>query len=177
MTRRTISMLAAVVLGVLAFAVAGCGGDSNSSATPETTATETTTTTEETTTTEATETTETTPSGTAFATAGNCAELSGLGQKISRAFSGSGDTDIQQVADDFQELAANAPSEIKADFQTIADAYSKIADALEGVDLQGGQPSAEAIQKLQQLSSEIDQAKLTQAAQNISTWVTQNCKS
>ena len=33
-----------------------------------------------------------------------------------------------------QKFADEAPEDIRDDFQTLADAYSKIADALDGVD-------------------------------------------
>ena len=44
-----------------------------------------------------------------------------------------------------QKFADEAPEDIRDDFQTLADAYSKIADALDGVDLGSGEtPPAEA---------------------------------
>ena len=56
-----------------------------------------------------------------------------------------------------QKFADEAPEDIRDDFQTLADAYAKIADALDGVDLGSGDtPPAEAIAKLAQLSQDID---------------------
>ena len=179
MKRRTMTLLAAVVLGLLVFAAAGCGGDDNGSAadttttteatTTETTETTETTTTETTDTTEATETTETTPSSSNFATSENCRQFAQIGAKISSSLSGQ-TTDLSDVQKAFDDYAAAAPADIKDDFQTLADWFGEVADALGSV--QAGQtPSAAAIAKLQA----IDSKKATQASQNIATWVQQNC--
>jgi hypothetical protein len=49
-----------------------------------------------------------------------------------------------------------------------------VADAVG--DIKPGQtPSAEALAKLQKLSTQIDQAKLTAASAHISAWVQKNC--
>ena len=73
------------------------------------------------------------------------------------------------------EARAAVPEEIRDDFQVLADAYEKIAQALEGVDLSSETPPADAIAKLAQLSQEIDSAALTEASQNISDWTQENC--
>jgi hypothetical protein len=45
------------------------------------------------------------------------------------------------------------------------------------VNLQNGKaPSADVIQRLQKLCTEIDQQKLTAAEQHISTWVQRGCR-
>ncbi len=75
-----------------------------------------------------------------------------------------------------QAFADKAPDDIKDDFQTLADVYSKIADALDGVDTSpGSTPDPAALAKLAKLSTEIDTAKLAAASTNISTWTSQNC--
>jgi hypothetical protein len=187
MARKLLMLLAIVSFATLVFAFTGCGGDDNSAA--DTTTTETTTT--ETTTTEDTETTETTETETTetedtdttdtdttalgdFATSENCAEFAEIGSKISEAFTG-GETDLDQASDAFAELTAAAPDEIKDDFQVIADAYNKLADALQGVDLTSTNPDPEALAKITQISQELDQAKLTQASTNIANWAKDNC--
>lgn len=190
MARRVMMLLAIASLGVLALAFAGCGS-SKSAATTETTAATTTETTTEATTeatdttatdttatdTTATETTDTTStSGTgSFADAGNCKEFAEFGQKISSAFTGTGDADLQKVADELDQMAAAAPSDIKPDFQTIAGGYRQIADALNGVDLTSGKtPDAATIAKLSRLSTQLG-TKMSTASQNIATWAQQNC--
>jgi uncharacterized protein YhaN len=175
---KAIRIVTVVAVSAFALVVAGCGSSKKSSATPSTT----TTTTTETTTTESTPTTtETTTQSTSttpnFATSGNCKDLTQSSEELSKALSGTGG-DLQKSAQLFQNFADKAPSEIKGDVQTLADAFSKYADALKGVDLKSGQtPSAATLAKLQQASQEIDQAKVTQASQNISTWVQKNCSS
>ncbi len=191
MARKLVTLLVIVSFATLVFAFAGCGGGDNS-ASGDTTTTETTTTEEtetadtettetETTETETTETTDTETTDTTatsqsdFATAQNCREFTKFGQQISQAFSGSGDANLQTVADQLDELAQSAPDEIKSDFQTLADGYQQIADALEGVDLSSGQqPDPQALAKLSQLGTEWS-TKMTTAATNISTWAQQNC--
>jgi len=177
MFRRQVSLLCIAALCGLALALAGCGGGgSKSSSPPKTTTTAETTTTATTTTETTTAATSTTPSKTAFASTENCRQLANVGAKLSSALSGTGGSDIQKAAKAFHEYADQAPSEIRSDFQTIADAYTKIADALKGVNLQSGQtPSAAALAKLQKLSTEINQTKLTKASQNIAAWAQKNC--
>jgi hypothetical protein len=162
----------------------------------DTTSTEETTTDEETTTEEETTTDEeavTTDEGTttdetgtdteaagttpdlSFLSSDKCREYVQLISSYASALSGAGGTDTERAAQALQDVADQAPDEIRDDFQTLADAYSKIADALKGVDLSSGTPDASAIAKLQKLSQEIDEQKVTQASTNISTWLTKNC--
>jgi hypothetical protein len=188
-TRLTALCLA--LLAALMLVAAGCGSSSkNSAATTEAATTEAATTEEATTeeaTTEAT-TTEaaTTEAATTEATttsalgglvaSGKCKDLQNLGQKYSAALSGSGaGTDLKKTAQVIQEFADDAPSEIKADFQVVADYMSKVADV--AGNLKPGQtPDPATLQKLQKLATSIDTQKLTQASQNITAWVAKNCK-
>jgi hypothetical protein len=110
-----------------------------------------------------------------FITSENCREFVQFASALGQALSGTGDTDVEEAAAAMQEFADQAPEEIRDDFQVLADAYAKIANALEGVDLTDTTPDADAIAKLAQLSQEIDQAELTEASQNISEWTSENC--
>jgi hypothetical protein len=178
MTRKLGTLLVIVSFALFAFAFTGCGGDDESAAT-ETTATETTTTEEtetEATETEATETEETeetettdTSESSDFASAENCQEFAQIGAQVSGALTGT--TDVDQIKEAFDELAAAAPDEIKADFQTLADYMTQVAEALQGVDLTSPNPDPQALAKLQAL----DSAAATQASTNISKWVAENC--
>jgi ABC-type glycerol-3-phosphate transport system substrate-binding protein len=187
MARRVMMLLAIASLGVLALAFAGCGGSDKSAATTETTATTTTETTTESTTgatdttatdTTATETTDTTETETTdtsttpdFASSENCRQFAAIGQKISSSLTG-GESDLGDVAKAFHQYADASPADIKDDFQTLADWFDQVAGALGN--LKAGQtPSAADLAKLQTL----DSTKATQASQNISTWVQQNCTS
>jgi len=163
------SAVGVVVLGVM---LAGCGGGGSkkSSASPTTQATQTTQTTQTVPATTATQTTSGTPN---FATSGNCRDLATSAQKFSAALTGASG-DIKKQADIFQKFADKAPSEIRADVKTIADAFSKIAAS--GVTLKTGQvPSSDQLAKLQAAVKQIDQAKVTAASQRISAWVQKNC--
>ena len=178
-TRLTALCLA--LLAALMLVAAGCGSSSkNSAATTEAATTEAATTEEattEATTTEAATTEATTTAALGgLVASGKCKDLQNLGQKYSAALSGSGaGTDLKKTAQVIQEFADDAPSEIKADFQVVADYMSKVADV--AGNLKPGQtPDTATLQKLQKLATSIDTQKLTQASQNITAWVAKNCK-
>ena len=174
---RNVLMLLVVGLAGLTLLAAGCGGGSSDTAaettTTETTTTETTTTEESTT--ESTETSEESTDTTGssdFASAENCQEFAQLSAKISDAFSGA-DQDLEGVADQLNQLASVAPDEIKSDFETLADGYGQIADAVGNLKA-GETPSADDLAKLSQLGTEWS-TKMTTAATNIATWAQENC--
>jgi hypothetical protein len=183
MHRKSILVLCLALVGALGLVAAGCGGGGKKSAGETTTTNETTASaTTEATTTEAATTEATTTEATktsslsGIASAKNCQDLERLGQKFSTAFSGtSNGADLKKQATLFEEFADKAPSDIRADFQVIASYFSKIADAAGSLKA-GAKPDAATIAKLQKLSTEIDQAKLTQASQNITAWAQKNCR-
>jgi hypothetical protein len=165
---------------VVAFALlaAGCGGGgSNSAATTETTAAETTTT--ETTTTEETtsgETTDTTDTTDLSSVLGNkdCLALASVGATMAKAFA-----DTNGVSGDTAELdalAAKVPEEIRADVETMAQAFSEYASKLKDIGITPGTtPSADQLQQLQGALASLDQQKLTAASKRIETWSKANC--
>jgi hypothetical protein len=191
MRGKAIGILCALALGGFVLGAAGCGSSGKTAATTDTTAADTTamtttdttstdttaTTSTDTTATTATDTTGTTSTpGFSFLDSGKCQQYLSFASNFVTALSGAGGADTEKAAQAFQQLAHEAPDEIKGDFQTVADAYSKIADALKGTDLSNGQPpSAQVIAKLARLGQQIDEAKVSQAASNISDWLTQNC--
>ena len=130
------------------------------------------------------DTTTTTTSGTdtsaaaalgALASSGNCKSFADLGAAFSSALTGAGG-DPQKEAQLFQQFVDQAPSDIKADMQVIADDFSKIADALKGVDLSSGKtPDPAALAKIAALQGSLDQQKLATAEQHITAWATANC--
>jgi hypothetical protein len=123
-----------------------------------------------TTTTTATATTQSTTA----ATSANCRNLAQSASKFSQALTGA-EGNLKKQAQLFQEFANKAPAEIRSDVQTIADAFTKIANA--GVSLKAGQtPTADQVAKLQQAVKGIDQAKVTQASRNVAAWVQKNCR-
>lgn len=163
-------------VGLVGLALAGCGGSNNASSNTTTTTETTTTTAAETTTTSGGTTSGnvTTPN---FAS-GKCKDLAASSQKIGQDFSaaGSGTGNLSDAAKEFQAFAKEVPSEIRADVQTLADAFAKYADALKGVDLSSGQtPSAADLQKIQSALKGFNQAKLQAAEQHIQAWTQKNC--
>lgn len=151
MSRKPMQVLALPALVALVLLAPGCGGDEKSSG------------------------------GSAGAPAKSCKEFeqgaTQVGQQFQTALTGSGGSaDVQEAARLFDELTGQAPDEIKSDFETINEAFQKLAKALEGVDLSSNTPpDAAKLAELQKITSEIDQAKLNQASQNITTWAQENC--
>jgi hypothetical protein len=184
MRRTTITAFAVILLAALALLAAGCGGGSkNSAATTEATTTEATTTeattteaaTTEATTTEAatTQATNTTSLG-GIASTGNCKELEDLSTKLSSVFSSSNpnSADLKKEAQVLNEFADKAPSEIKSEFQTVAQFVSKVADIYGNVK-PGQVPDAATLQKIQGLQT--DAQKVSAAGQKIAAWAQKNC--
>lgn len=165
--------LAALLIAAVALIAAGCGGSDSNEASPDTTAVPTET--------MSVETTSTTDSGTSTDDgsignlSGDCAQFAGVSSKIAQSLSGQ-DANMEDAAKAFADIADQVPDEIKDDYQVIAENFSKIAEALKGVDLTSGQtPSPEALAKLQELSKSMDSAEVQQATQNIEAWVSQHC--
>ena len=186
MRRRPVQIVAFLLLATVVLAAAGCGSKKSASSdlTTTTTSTDMTSTTETMTTdTSATDTT-TTTAGTdtsasaaiaALASSGNCKSFADLGAAFSSALSGASGNP-QKEAKLFQQFVDQAPSDIKADMQVISDDFTKIADALQGVDLSSGKtPDAATLAKIASLQGSIDQQKLETAEQHISAWATANC--
>ena len=160
---------------------AGCGGGgSDSSASSETTVAETTTssdgTTTETTTTAETTSGETTTSPDLSSVLGNkdCLALASVGATMAKALSGtsgvSGDTS------ELDALASKVPDEIKADVETLAQAFSEYAGKIKDVGITPGQtPSADQLQQMQGAIASLDQQKITDASKRIEAWSKANC--
>jgi hypothetical protein len=175
MSRKAIPIAAAVALCALLLVAAGCGGKKKEAATTNASppATQTTSTTAGTTT--SATTTESSGGGGSLA---DCKQFASAASKVESQFAGitTGNVDLKKAAAAFHGLAGRAPSAVRGDFATVDDAFSKIADALQGVDLKSGKtPDAATVAKLQKLIGEINQAKVTKAANNISAWASANC--
>jgi hypothetical protein len=184
MRRTKPTALAVMLLAALALMAAGCGGGSkNSAATTEAATTEAATTepttteaaTTEAATTEAatTQATNTTALG-GLATSGNCKQLEDLSTKLSAVFSSTtpNSADIKKEAKVLDEFADKAPSEIKAEFKTVAAFVDKVADIYGNVK-PGQVPDAATLQKLQGLQT--DATKVSAAGQKIAAWAQKNC--
>lgn len=162
-----------ILVLALALVAAGCGGgDDDSSASDTTTVEETTE--------------ETTDDGTAtsgdfdFADEdcrGLVAAFLGVSQAFSAAAGGSNE-ELQEQAEAFSEFADDVPEEIRADVQTLADAYGQYIDVLQDAGLQPGElPTAEQAQQLQDALQAVGTADVTAASERLGTWTTENCGS
>jgi hypothetical protein len=169
-----VRLLTIAVVLVLALAGAACGGDEETAGETDTVTLETTT--DETTTDETTEETDTDTVGDSIESE-DCQELINASASLSQALGSAGtDSDLDDVSTFFDEFAEEAPEEIRADFQVLADAYEAYAEAIEGIDLQSGQtPDPEALQQLQDALTSIDQEEVTAASERISAWANENC--
>jgi hypothetical protein len=169
-----VRFLTIVVVLLLAFAGAACGGGDDGTASDTDTVATDTTTTDDTTT---DETTTDDDDGGSFA-AGDCQELVTAYASLSEAFAttGAGDGDLEESQALLEEFAENAPDEIRADLEVLAEAYAEYVDVLADVDLQPGQvPDADTLQELQSVLTSIDQQEVTAAATRVSQWTTENC--
>lgn len=167
-----------ILVLALALVAAGCGGGDDDSSASDTT------TVEETTTEETTE--ETTDDGTAtsgdfdFADEdcrGLVAAFLGVSQAFAAAAGGSNE-DLQEQAEAFSEFADDVPEEIRADVQTLADAYGQYLDVIQEAGIQPGEiPTAEQAQELSDALQAVGTADVTAASERLGTWTTENCGS
>ena len=176
MRRRSTQILSILLVLIVVLTAAGCGKKKSSTTTTTTTTTEATTTT-----TAASETTTaasgTTPSSGLGALAANCKQYQDLGQAFSQALQGA-NGDVQKQAQIFKEFADKTPSDIRPDFETVADAFTQISGALKGVNLSSGKaPDASTLAKLMALSQKFQNAKFQAAIKNIETWASNGCHS
>jgi hypothetical protein len=105
-----------------------------------------------------------------IATPEKCQQFAQIGARISAALSGTANFD--EIKTGFDELAAAAPYDIKADFETLAEYMGAVAEALQGVNVAAGEtPGPQASAKLAQ----IDTTAATAASTNIAKWIRENC--
>jgi hypothetical protein len=158
--------LLAVSAVVLAVVAAGCGGSKKKSASPPTTSSTTTPT--------------TTRSGAPrFATSKNCAQLEALGTKLAQTLqttSGSAETRLTNEVKLFHDYADSAPSEVRGDFQTLADALDTYVHALLKAGIKPGKiPTQAQIAQIQAAAKAFSTPKLQAAEQHLTTWAQKNC--
>lgn len=156
----------AVTVVVCAVVAAGCGGSKKKSASPTTSSTSAGTTTR----------------GSAapkFATSKNCAQLEALGTKLSQALqttSGSAETRLNKEAQLLHDYANAAPSDVRGDFQTLADAFDTYVHALLKAGIKAGQaPTPAQIAKIQAAAKAFSSQKLRAAEQHLAAWSQKNC--
>ncbi len=169
---RTPARVAALPLVALAVAaLAGCGGSSHPSTTTTTAAAAAPATTGSTSTTGAVS------AGLAgLASTANCSKLANLETAFEAALTGAGGN-ATKTAQVLQEFAAKTPPAIRPDFETVAQAFSKLAGEMKGVSLtSGGTINPAALAKLEKLGSQLKSTQLLHAESAISQWAAANCK-
>jgi hypothetical protein len=171
-----------VLAALLAVVASGCGAKKVKVvvvSTPSTTTAATSTTTSSTTTTTSSSSSAGTIKITKFATTGNCAKLEAMAVNISKSINPSnGQVDPQKYADAIQKMADAAPSDIKSDFKTFADAYSTLIKAYTSSGYTPGSgkvPTAAQIAKLTAASKALSTPKVQTAVQHLTAWGKKNC--
>ena len=164
----------AVLLAVVAV---GCGAKKKDAAEQATT---TTAPAAPTTTTAATTTSSSgTPKVAGFATSGNCARLEAMAANVAKSINpANGQVDPQKYADAIEKMADAAPSDVKSDFKTFADAYSTLVKAYSssGYDATSGKaPTAAQIAKLTAAAQTLSAPKVQAALRHLSAWGRKNC--
>jgi hypothetical protein len=163
----------AIVL-VLAVAAAGCGSKKSTSTAGGSGST--------TTTSSSTATSTNTGGGGStptFASTKNCAQLASVGRKFSQAMAaanGAGKSSITDVAAIYKALATAAPSEIRPDFETIAEAFVNYANAVKKAGYTAGKvPTTAQMATLASVAKSFSSPKLVAAEQHLSAWSAKNC--
>ena len=166
-----------ILVVALALVAAGCGGgDDESSASDETTVEETLTdTTTDETTTEDTATD--TDADFNFADE-DCRSLVAAFVAVGSAFSSAagGNDELADQAEAFAQFADDVPEEIRADVETLANAYSQYVEVIQDAGIQPGQiPTAEQAQELQAALESVGTADVSAASERLSAWTNENC--
>jgi hypothetical protein len=154
--------VSAVVCTVVA---AGCGGSKKKSASPPATS--------------STSTTTSSSGAPKFATSKNCAQLEALGTKLAQALqttSGSAESRLTNEVKIFHDYANSAPSGVRGDFQTLADALDSYVHALLKAGIKPGKvPTQAQIAQIQAAAKAFSTPKLQAAEQHLTAWAQKNC--
>jgi hypothetical protein len=116
-----------------------------------------------------------TPARSSFATTEHCRQLRELPQHVAAALAGS-TAESRAPERILTELQATAPAEIKADLAAVASGYAMLSKAVADASVDANTaPDPAAVERLQKALKAVDQTALTQANQDISSWVASNC--
>ncbi len=87
------------------------------------------------------------------------------------------ETSMKATVAQFNEIADAAPSEIKADFQVLADAFAKYDEVMESIDYNflAAASDPEAAANLEELDTVFDSDALEASSANIEAWMETNC--
>jgi hypothetical protein len=119
-------------------------------------------------------------SGSSKSASKSCLDFAGAASKLGQALAAgsSASPNGESLKTYFNALAEKAPSDIKASFQTLANAISKYVDEIKKLNLkQGKTPSADQIQKIQGALASIGTPDVQAASNKIQAWVNAGCHS
>jgi hypothetical protein len=103
--------------------------------------------------------------------------VEGTSSEVGQAMSGDADAFAESI-ERLEDMADQAPEEIRDDLRTLREAYGELAQTLADADLSPGKvPSGEALRKLQEIGESFDTAELEEASTNVTTWFEENCGS
>jgi pantothenate kinase len=178
MRLRSVRVVVMILAAGLVALAAGCGGGGNKSSSSTTMHTSAASTTKKTTTSGSGSGSGSVPN---FASAKNCQDLANLAATATSAItatSGNPAATLNTAAKQLQGLANAAPSDIRADFQTMATAFASFVQTLQkaGYTPSSGAPTAKQIAALTKAARSLNTPKVAQAQQHLNTWVKQNCK-
>jgi hypothetical protein len=75
-----------------------------------------------------------------------------------------------------QQLAKTAPTDIRDEFGVLADAYTKVADAVAAVYTgRKTAPTSDQLQQLANVGKELNTIAITGAANSVNAWLQKNC--
>ena len=90
--------------------------------------------------------------------------------------SGSDTSGLEATAAAYEEMAKQAPDELKDDFEALGKVMTEYAAAIDDLDLEPGDtPNAEQIAKLVKLGQSLSTQDVTKASTAIAAWTTANC--
>lgn len=109
--------------------------------------------------------------------AAKCRRLATLAAKMGQAFtSRTPASNTRAYAAALQQLAKSAPTEIRDDFGVLADAYTKVADAVAAVYTgRKTTPTTDQLQQLTKVGKELNTITIAGAANNVNAWLQKNC--
>jgi hypothetical protein len=164
------SVAAIVAVAVVLMLAAGCGGKKSSSSPSSSSSSSSS---------GSSGSSSSSSSGTpSFTSTKNCAQLASLASKVAQSMKSTGNAqkDIGNEVKLFDALADAAPSEIKSDLRTFADAFGTFAKTYSGSGITMGQaPSATQLAKLQKAAGAFSAPKVRAAEQHLSAWSQKNC--
>jgi hypothetical protein len=163
---------ALTIAGLLSLGLAACGDDGDDDAAQDDTSDQVGTTDDDSSSGDAPEDFDFTGECAGFAEA-----FANANNASSSAFSGE-DADLEEAAEFFDEVAEEAPEEIRGDFEVFAEAYTAFVQAMADADIDFSDPeSIEAadMEEFAALGEAFSSPEVQEASNNIQAYMAENC--